>query len=174
MGGQKGNGSDTKTNSRIKVISDESVAWVPNGSSPPAPDVLYVVPTFGWTRRTLAGTTRSWRDGGGLRIYLNRPWFVTGFNEMLAVDACWGAARTPSGRGHRSVLRGRAEDKAQELMDRPFDSRTYWRRSATPTVPNAFRTRRHFMARWRARLDIGVAVADGLYAVQQHRTGPSG
>ena len=78
-------GSDTKTNSRIKVISDESVAWVPNGSSPPAPDVLYVVPTFGWTRRTLAGTTRSWRDGGGLRIYLNRPWFVTGFNEMLAV-----------------------------------------------------------------------------------------
>jgi hypothetical protein len=48
--------------------------------------VLYVVPTFGWTR-TIGddGTQRSWRRGGGLRVYLDRPWNTTGYGEMLAV-----------------------------------------------------------------------------------------
>lgn len=74
-----------ETNPQLKVLSDETVGWVPNSAPPPAPDILYVIPTFGWTRRK-AGTERtSWRDGGGLRVYLNRPWFVSGHNEMLAV-----------------------------------------------------------------------------------------
>jgi hypothetical protein len=78
-------GGDAETNPLIKVLSDETVGWVPNAAPPPAPDVVYVVPTFGWTRRTIRGVKRSWRGGGGLRVYLNRQWFVTGFNEMLAV-----------------------------------------------------------------------------------------
>ena len=76
---------DGETNPQLKVISDESVGWVPNSAPPPAPDVLYVIPTFGWTRRKVGKELRSWRDGGGLRVYLNRPWFVSGHNEMLAV-----------------------------------------------------------------------------------------
>ena len=76
---------DGETNPQLKVISDETVGWVPNSAPPPAPDVLYVIPTFGWTRRKVGEEERSWRDGGGLRVYLNRPWFVSGHNEMLAV-----------------------------------------------------------------------------------------
>lgn len=76
---------DGETNSQLKVISDEQVGWVPNSAPPPAPDVLYMIPTFGWTRNMKGRTQRSWRDGGGLRVYLNRPWFVSGHNEMLAV-----------------------------------------------------------------------------------------
>ena len=78
-------GGDTETNPLIKVISDDTVGWVPNSAPPPAPEILYVVPTFGWTRSTAKGVKRSWRDGGGLRVYLHRPWFASGFNEMLAV-----------------------------------------------------------------------------------------
>lgn len=74
-----------ETNPQIKVVSDEVTGWVPNSAPPPAPEILYVMPTFGWTRRKTAGAQTSWRDGGGLRIYLNRPWFVSGHNEMLAV-----------------------------------------------------------------------------------------
>jgi len=63
-----------------------AVTWVPNSANPVAPQVLYVVPTFGWTRtRADDGTLRSWRRGGGLRVYLGRPWNVSGYGEMLAV-----------------------------------------------------------------------------------------
>ena len=74
-----------ETNPQIKVISDEATGWIPNSAPPPAPEVLYVIPTFGWTRRKSGKSRSSWRDGGGLRVYLNRPWFVSGHNEMLAV-----------------------------------------------------------------------------------------
>jgi hypothetical protein len=47
--------------------------------------VLYVVPTFGWSRSGDQNQQVSLRAGGGLRVYLDRPWFSTGFGEMLAV-----------------------------------------------------------------------------------------
>jgi hypothetical protein len=47
--------------------------------------VLYVVPTFGWVRTAGTGTKGSWRRGGGLRVYVDRPWNVSGYGEMLAV-----------------------------------------------------------------------------------------
>lgn len=63
-----------------------ATGWVPNSAPPPAPKLLYVVPTFGWVRAEEDdGTARSWRRGGGLRVYLDRPWNATGFGEMLAV-----------------------------------------------------------------------------------------
>ncbi len=70
----------------LVVEGPPAVAWVPSSAPPPAPQVLYVVPTFGWVRsRDEAGTARSWRRGGGLRVYLDRPWNLTGYGEMLAV-----------------------------------------------------------------------------------------
>lgn len=69
----------------LTVSSPEAIGWVPNSAPPPAPDVVYVIPTFGWSRSGNADGQRSWRDGGGLRVYLRRPWLVTGFMEMLAV-----------------------------------------------------------------------------------------
>jgi hypothetical protein len=60
--------------------------WVPASSPPAAPIVRYVVPTFGWWESGgNDGTRRVWREGGGLRVYLDRPWFSSGSNEMLAV-----------------------------------------------------------------------------------------
>ena len=61
---------------------------VPASARPLAPDVVYVVPTFGWERQTDTNLKRSVRFGGGLRVYLNRPWFSSGQGEMLGV-ALW-------------------------------------------------------------------------------------
>ena len=69
----------------LTVTSDEAIGFVPNSAPPPAPDVVYVIPTFGWSRSGGDTHERSWRDGGGLRVYLRRPWLVSGYMEMLAV-----------------------------------------------------------------------------------------
>jgi hypothetical protein len=69
----------------MTVVSQPARLWVPSSASPPAPGILYVVPTFGWTGGGGGGEQRRWRHGGGLRVYLDRPWFATGFNEMLGV-----------------------------------------------------------------------------------------
>jgi hypothetical protein len=73
------------TDEHIKVTGPTLRTWIPSSAPPPAPDVLYVVPTFGWVRTKDDGNKSSWRRGGGLRVYLNRPWNVTGYGEMLAV-----------------------------------------------------------------------------------------
>lgn len=61
---------------------------VPASARPLAPEVVYVVPTFGWQRQTETNLKRSMRFGGGLRIYLDRPWFSSGEGELLGV-ALW-------------------------------------------------------------------------------------
>ena len=79
------NDADKTTDKHIKISSERVVDWIENSSPPPAPDVLYVIPTFGWTRDEGKSGKSSWRRGGGLRVYLDRPWCVTGYGEMLAV-----------------------------------------------------------------------------------------
>ena len=68
--------------------SDPVVVDVPASERPLAPDVVYVVPTFGWQRQTDTNLKRSVRFGGGLRVYLHRPWFSSGDGELLGV-ALW-------------------------------------------------------------------------------------
>jgi hypothetical protein len=78
---------------------------VPNSARPARPKVLYVVPTFEWvrkggvqfnnsTRPTIEETPISGISGygatskrmpGGLRIYLDRPWYSSGDGELLGV-----------------------------------------------------------------------------------------
>ncbi|MGH9186512.1 MAG: hypothetical protein ACRD0U_11960, partial [Acidimicrobiales bacterium] len=62
---------------------------IPSSARPAAPKVLYVVPTFMWGRTA----TRSTRLSGGLRVYLDRPWWSSGAEERLGV-LCW---RRPAG-----------------------------------------------------------------------------
>jgi len=64
---------------------------VANRARPAAPKPLYVIPTFGWdpkrplTRLVPGGSVTSRRLGGGLRVYLDRPWYSSGDGELLGV-----------------------------------------------------------------------------------------
>lgn len=69
----------------MKVTSAPAVALVPNASAPPPPEIVEITPTFGWNRTSSRNRVSSFRSGGGLRVWLKRPWFTTGFGEMLGV-----------------------------------------------------------------------------------------
>lgn len=69
---------------------------IPSGTRPPAPDIRNIVPAFGWRKSSAGGTFRSSRRGGRLRVMLERPWFVTGDEEALAVIAWPQGAGTPT------------------------------------------------------------------------------
>ena len=57
-----------------------------NSARPDAPNVLYIVPTFGWDRTQPNVSTRvRKRSGFGLRVYLDRPWWSSGDGELLGV-----------------------------------------------------------------------------------------
>lgn len=58
---------------------------VPSSARPAAPDILYVVPTFGWERQESSNVKVEVRLGNGLRVYLNRPWYSSGEGEQLGV-----------------------------------------------------------------------------------------
>ncbi len=58
---------------------------VPSSARPTPPAISYVIPTYGWTKTA----TTSKRLAGGLRVYLERPWFSSGDNEQLAVVLPW-------------------------------------------------------------------------------------
>ena len=95
-------------------VSDAVAVDVPNSARPAAPKVLYVLPTFGWERKTdvifskkpgghqipganLEGVgTVSKRAGGALRVYLDRPWYSSGDGELLGV-LIWPGPSQPSG-----------------------------------------------------------------------------
>ena len=65
---------------------------VPASTRPLAPEVVYVIPAFGWQRQTSTNLKRSVRRGGGLRVYLDRPWWSSGEGELLGV-ALWGGGQ---------------------------------------------------------------------------------
>lgn len=67
--------------------SAPSAVDVPSTARPHPPRVAWIVPTFGWAAGTGdKGLTRSrTRSGGGLRIFLERPWWTSGVGEQLAV-----------------------------------------------------------------------------------------
>lgn len=92
------------TEGALKVSSPEQRRWVPNAAPPPPPDVVYVIPTFGWVRNNTVERTSSLRIGGGLRVYLNRPWMSTGFTEMLGVVLPNADATSLRGRAGSSAL----------------------------------------------------------------------
>lgn len=58
-----------------------------NSKRPDGVKLLYIIPSFRWEgERTLQGNiVRSKRKGGGLRVYMERPWFSSGNGELLGV-----------------------------------------------------------------------------------------
>ncbi len=83
---------DPKRNS---LVSAEVVTHVRNAAPPPPPKVVRSVPVF----ERLRGETDVWRAvwrRAGLRVYLERPWFETGFGEMLAAVLPAGMGAQPA------------------------------------------------------------------------------
>jgi hypothetical protein len=64
----------TGLSTRINILST---------ARPDKPQILYIVPTFRWEVQDHGKT--STRVGRGLRVYLARPWFSTGIDELLGV-----------------------------------------------------------------------------------------
>jgi hypothetical protein len=59
---------------------------VPSSARPDAPRFLYALPVFDWDSPPgTPGVVKRTRSGGGLRIYLDRPWFSSGAGELLGV-----------------------------------------------------------------------------------------
>ncbi len=58
---------------------------VPASGRPQPPQIAYIVPTQHWTDTDSNGVHRVIRDGGTLRVYLERPWFTSGDGELLGV-----------------------------------------------------------------------------------------
>ena len=95
-------------------VSEPVAVDVPNSARPASPKILYVLPTFGWERKTdvifskkpggfqIPGTnlegvgTVSKRTGGALRVYLDRPWYSSGDGELLGI-VLWPGPAPPSG-----------------------------------------------------------------------------
>jgi len=65
--------------------SAEKSLHVPSSARPAAPSIAYIIPTFGWSTSTVGNVAAKTRKGGGLRVYLERPWFSSGESERLAV-----------------------------------------------------------------------------------------
>ncbi|HEV7842537.1 MAG TPA: hypothetical protein VGO69_02520, partial [Pyrinomonadaceae bacterium] len=64
---------------------------VKNSARPAAPKVLYIVPSFKWDEKSSPPNAPGWeemkkqRTGGGLRVYMDRPWYSSGDEELLGV-----------------------------------------------------------------------------------------
>ncbi len=56
-----------------------------SSARPKAPEIDYIIPTFEWRKTQSGDSIRHRRMPGGLRIYLKRPWYSSGADEMLAV-----------------------------------------------------------------------------------------
>jgi hypothetical protein len=67
---------------RLARAGEPVVVDVPSSAPPATPQVATVVPTLGWAHDG-AGVRR--RRGGGLRVWLERPWYASGDGELLGV-----------------------------------------------------------------------------------------
>ncbi len=105
---------------------------VPSSHRPHPPQVEYIVPTWTWEERTSTGangelagglgaflpTTVHRRVGGGLRVYLSRPWYSSGADELLGVVVRRQPWLTlPLDRGAGVVIAGQAGLEAEHGAD---------------------------------------------------------
>jgi hypothetical protein len=82
------------------------VTDVPSSARPPAPVIVDTIPTFRWQESADEPVHAKLRRGGGLRVYLDRPWFTSGDAEALGVLA-WPGGALPDGVAPFVSLAGR-------------------------------------------------------------------
>jgi len=108
--------------------SDPVLVDVPASTRPLAPDIVYVIPTFGWQRQADTNLKRSVRFGGGLRVYLRRPWYSSGTGELLGV-ALWS--------GLNGALDNAARDKFKPFFTQ-WGMDPIWKTATLSYAPSAF------------------------------------
>ncbi len=75
-----------KEQATYSTVFSETEVNVLSTARPPAPNLAYVIPTFRWEQDVIEKTgSNSRRWGGGLRVYLERPWFASGAGERLGI-----------------------------------------------------------------------------------------
>lgn len=80
--------STTSTECGVPLLASNDAPQgfiVPASGRPQPPKLVYIVPTQRWSDSTNQGVQRVTREGGTLRIYLERPWFSSGDGELLGV-----------------------------------------------------------------------------------------
>jgi hypothetical protein len=87
---------------KLRVTGAVINVHVPSSARPEPPRTRYAVPTFDWQRSSTPDDPVGWRstqrirEGGALRVYLDRGWFSSGADELLGV-VCWtGAGAVPA------------------------------------------------------------------------------
>lgn len=65
-------------------LSESKIINILSSARPDAPKVLYVVPIFDW-KRNFSPTNIQSKRKGGLRVYMERPWYSSGEGERLGV-----------------------------------------------------------------------------------------
>lgn len=68
-----------------RISETPATVDIPSSARPPTPTVLYAIPTHRWSKGGAGLTIESQGEGGGLRIYLDRPLFRSGEGELIGV-----------------------------------------------------------------------------------------
>ena len=79
----------TADSANISRTGEEVLVNVPASARPDAPRVKYLVPSWRWEQDVVDPTNwtkfRRTRIGGGLRVWMDRPWYSSGAEERLGV-----------------------------------------------------------------------------------------
>jgi len=119
----------TELPANITRIGSSVSIEVPSSARPAAPTVLYAIPMFEWSRITNPdGSQVRTRTGGGIRVYLARPWYSSGDGEMLAVVLAMPASSLPDTMhnsfvttwGNDPIVRTNASTPPLQLADFPL------------------------------------------------------
>jgi hypothetical protein len=96
---------------RYKIKGPEITLQVLSTARPDVPKLQYIVPTFRWVSESSKDGTEVVRKrmGGGLRVYLDRPWFSSGKGELLGVVLCPNQNLDDSSGASRSTLKAVAK-----------------------------------------------------------------
>jgi hypothetical protein len=98
---------DTKNLTRLGLGKELRIV---STKRPDSVKLLYVIPSFTWVepeKKLVGNVVTSTRKGGGLRVWMDRPWWSSGNDEMLGIVLYTGQKFTPgSGGGGKSSKSG--------------------------------------------------------------------
>ena len=116
------------------VKGDLAVTDVPATVRPTVAKIRNIVPAFRWSRSEGGSVIRSSRRGGGLRVLLERPWFVTGADEALAVVAWPEGAPAPTSKDLQQISLAGRDPVWNTTAPPAFLNKTHFNAASTETA----------------------------------------